>query len=400
MRNLRTIKDLAQLEGKTVLVRCDLDVPLDGENVISDFRLKKAVPTIKFLVDQKAKVVLLGHLGRPEGDYQDNMSLMPVRFELGKKLGMHIKFAHIAQSRNSIRYMENGEVTMLENLRFNPGEESADKAVRAEFVKDLAELGDYYINDAFATYREPSASTIDLATMFDAPIAGMQMQAEVENLTKLNDDPAKPYVAIVGGAKLDSKIPVLQALVKQADSLLLGGAMAYTFLKAQGTSVGDSKVEEAMLPQAKQILLDAKKHGCEIWLPIDHLCGKEFAEGTKLVEVDSQQIPDGLIGLDIGEKTLAAYLEVIKSAKSIMWNGPMGVFEWEKFTRGTEAIGEYVALSAPKDTFKVAGGGDTVDAFERLKINQKNYNHISTGGGAMLSFLAGEKIPAIELLYS
>jgi 3-phosphoglycerate kinase len=397
MGKLRTLQDVDSLQGKTVIVRADLDVPVQNGQVQNDFRLKKAVNTLKYLVQKKAKVVVVAHLGRPEGEYKDEMSLMPVRFELGKLLDTHIKFAHLPNSRNSIRYMEEGEILLLENIRFSKEEESKDAKARAELVKTLAELADYYVNDAFATYR-PAASNFDLAQQVKNPLAGLQMQAEIENLSRIRDNFESPYVAVIGGAKIDTKVDVLLDLVEKADHILIGGAMAYTFLKAQGIKVGKSKVEDANIKIAEKVLKAAKKSGCNILLPVDHICAEEFSEKAKAIKVETQQIPAGLIGMDIGERTLAEYLEIIKSAKTILWNGPMGVFEWEKFSRGTEAIGEYIGLSASKETFKVAGGGDTISAMEKLKVNFRNYNHISTGGGAMLAFLTGEEFPTIELL--
>jgi phosphoglycerate kinase len=398
MLNLRTLDSLpANLAGKVVLVRTDYNVGVVNGQVDSNFRIKKSIPTIKELLARKARVVLISHLGRPEGEYVDEFSLMPVRFELGKLLDMHIKFAHIPSCKNSITFMEDGEVLMLENVRFHKGETSKDTAEREQFIADLASLGHYYINDAFASYRA-HASTYDLALKYTEPVAGKLMVDEVQQLYKLREAPEKPYVAVIGGAKLDTKVEILKALIHKADKILIGGAMAYTFLASQDTGIGNSRVETEMLDTAKQILMDAKGAGCEILLPIDHIAGVEFDAKTEPVQVDTQHIPDGLIGLDIGERTLSNYLEVIKSARTIMWNGPMGVFEWEKFSRGTEAVGEYIALSASADAFKVAGGGDTVTAMEKLKINFKNFDHVSTGGGAMLDFLSGEEFKILEPL--
>ncbi len=397
-KQLNTLDSLGDLAGKTVLVRADLDVPIKDGQVHEDFRLQKAINTIKELVKAKSKVVLIGHLGRPEGKYADEFSLLPVRFEIGKLLGMHIKFAHIPNSRNSIRYMENGEVLMLENVRFHPEEESDDTKIRTGFLQELAECTDIFVNDAFSAYR-PHASTYELAKMYKSPVAGRQLQLEIENLSRLRDHPDAPYVAVVGGAKLDTKIDILTNLAQQADYLLLGGAMAYTFMHSQGINVGKSKLEKDKLAVAAKVLEIAKKHKCEVLLPIDHVAGETADPEAKPIEVDTQTIPQDLVGLDIGERTLGMYLDVIKSAKTIMWNGPMGVFEWSEFARGTEAVGEYIALSAPRETFKVAGGGDTITAMRQLKINTRNFTHISTGGGAMLAFLAGEKMPTIELLY-
>lgn len=398
MENLATIQDLGDLKGKTVIVRADLDVALEDGKVVDNYRIKQAVKTIKHLVQAQSKIVVLGHLGRPENEYQDELSLMPVRFELGKQLDQHIKFAHIPQSRNSIRYMEPGEVLLLENIRFNSAETSENSAERSDFIKPIAELADYYINDAFATYRTPSASTIELAKEFKQPVAGLQMELEINSLEKLRHQPDAPYVAVIGGAKLSSKIPIFKSLVKVADVVLVGGAMAYTFLRAAGVNVGDSMVEADLVSEAASIIELAKKHKCELVLPIDHIAASEFSEKAKEQDVDTQQIPAGLMGMDIGERTLAVYLEFIKSAKTIMWNGPLGVSEWTQFSRGTEAIGEYIGLTAPAGTYKVVGGGDTIAAMTKLQINFKNFNHVSTGGGAMLAMLAGEKMPAIELL--
>lgn len=397
MVELRTIDELGDLAGKNVVVRADLDVPMENGEITSNFRVRKAAKTIKELMDKGARVIVVAHLGRPENESEDEFSLMPVRFELGKILEAHIKFAHLASCKNSITFMEDGEVLLLENIRFNASETSENSNERALLFEELGSICDYYVNDAFAAHR-PHASNYELPKMFDAPVAGRQLVLELEKLSVLSLEPEKPYVAVIGGAKLDTKIELLERLTEQADYILIGGAMAYTFLKSQGVEVGNSMVEDKMLPVAKRILTLAKKNKCEILLPVDHICGREFAQDTERVEVDTQQIPAGLVGMDIGERTLADYQEVIKSAKTIMWNGPMGVFEWNNFSRGTEAVGEYIALSAPSDTYKVAGGGDTISAMEKLKINFKNFSHVSTGGGAMLKFLSGESFPTIELL--
>lgn len=401
MLKLKTLADLKDLEGKTIVVRADLDVPVEGEQVTDNFRLQKGLATIRELIKQKAKVVLIGHRGRPDGKYQDDLSLLPVRFELGKLLGIHIKFAHIPSSRNSIRYMENGEVLMLENVRFHPEEESEDAQVRTQFVAELAQLADAFVNDSFSTYRV-HGSTYSLAEAMKAAgkpaVAGLQMEAEVNNLSQLREEPESPYVAVIGGAKIDTKADILVNLAASADFILLGGAMAYTFMSAMGISVGSSKVEESELEVAKKVIQLAEKNKCQLLVPIDHIVATEFAETAKPTSVNTQVIPDGQMGLDIGERTLAQYQEIIQNAKSILWNGPMGVFEWTNFSRGTEAVGEYIALSASKEAFKVAGGGDTVSAMNKLKVNMRNFNHVSTGGGAMLAFLAGEKMSTIEVL--
>ncbi|MCA9379417.1 phosphoglycerate kinase, partial [Candidatus Dojkabacteria bacterium] len=310
MSKFRTVTDIDDLSTKTILLRADLDVAIENGEVVENFRLQKAVNTIKYLTEKKAKVVVLGHLGRPGGEYVDELSLLPVRFELGKLLGVHIKFAHIPNSRNSIRYMEPGEVLMLENVRFHAEEESKDAKKRAGFMSELVELCDVYINDAFSSYR-PHASTYDVALQYATKnrIVGMQMATEIEKLTQLRDKYQHPYVAVIGGAKIDTKIDILTKLVTEADFILLGGAMAYTFMKSQGIDIGSSKVEDDKLKVADKVMKAAKKSGCEILFPIDHVAGGEFAESAGPVEVDTQNIPGGLFGMDIGGRTLAQYLE-------------------------------------------------------------------------------------------
>lgn len=399
MQNLRTVEDLGDLQGKTVILRADLDAPVENGEVVNNYRIKRSTKTIEYLTKQGAKVVVVAHMGRPQSkDYEDELSLMPVRFELSKLLDTHIKFAHVHTSRNSIIFMEDGEVLLLENVRFNPGETSEDKEDRQELIAELVELGDYYVNDAFASYR-PAASTIELAEAFgENAVIGMHYKEELERLSKLKENQEQPYVAVIGGAKLDTKIKVLKQIVTEADYVLLGGAMAYTFLQALGVSVGDSKVETAQVDTAKEIMTIAKEHKCELMLPVDHICAKKFQEDAEVIEVDTQQIPEGLIGMDIGEHTRGAYLEKLKNAKTILWNGPMGVFEWQNFSKGTESVGEYIALSAPDEAYKVAGGGDTVAAMDKLRINLRNFDHVSTGGGAMLTYLAGEDLPTLSPL--
>lgn len=398
MLNLRTLDVLPEdLSGKVVVVRADLNVGITNGEVDNNFRIKKTIPTIKELIAKHARVVVLSHLGRPEGKYADEYTLMPVRFELGKLLDMHIKFAHLSACKNSITFMENGEVLLIENVRFYPGETSEDATEREKFVAELAELADYYVNDAFGAYR-PHATTYELAKAFDNAIAGRLMVEEIEKLSILKENPEKPYVAVIGGVKIDTKVEILRALIHKADKVLIGGAMAYTFLSAQGIEVGASKVETEMVDTAKMILEEAKGANCEIMLPIDHVAAKEFKEDAEAIVIDTQAIPADLIGMDIGEKTMAAYLEVIQNARTILWNGPMGVFEWEQFARGTEAIGEYIGLTASREAYKVVGGGDTITAMEKLRINFKNFNHVSTGGGAMLDFLAGEEFLVLQPL--
>lgn len=392
---LKTLSD-AKLKSKTVIVRANLDVPLENGEVTNNFKLQENVPTIKLLLENNCKIIVIGHIGRPNGDYVDELSLMPVRFELGHLLGKQIKFANLNACENSIKFMEPQEILMIENLRFFPGEESTKSKERQEFIEPLAKMADLYINDCFGLYRE-HASVTEITEMLPS-YAGLSMEKEIEELNKIKNDPQKPLVAVLGGAKVDTKMPILENMLEEIDTIIIGGAMAYTFLKATGKEVGKSKVEEDSIKIVKKILKNAKKNKVEILLPEDHICAKEFKENSEPVHVDSQDIPKDLIGLDIGPKTIEKYKEVLKSAKTVLWNGPMGVFEWENFANGTQEIGDHIALNVPRETFKVAGGGDTVSAINKLKINPKKFSHISVGGGMMLKYISNEKFEVIERL--
>jgi len=393
---IRRLQDI-DVKNKTVILRTNFDVPIspDGE-VLDETRIKASIPTIEHLQKNNCKIVIISHLGRPNGKAKDSLSLMPVRFTLGRLLNTSIKFAHLNACENSIKFMEENEILLIENLRFNKGEESENEEERKEAMKTLADLGDVYVNDAFGVHRD-HASIVDLPNMMTS-VAGLSIQKEIEELSKFNDDLRNPFVLILGGAKVNTKVPLVKFLVKKVDTILIGGAMAYTFLKAQGVDIGKSKYEEDMIKTAKEILDLAKKNNTEVLLPVDHIGAKEFDEEAKPIKIDTQQLPEDIYGLDIGPKTLVAYREVIESAKTILWNGPMGVFEWENFNTGTEAVGEYIALGAGRDAFKVAGGGDTTYALHSLKIKEKRFSHVSIGGGMMLQFLTGEKFKVLDIL--
>lgn len=393
--DLRKIQD-ADLNEKTVIVRVNFDVPTDGFDIFDNTRIKSSQQTIEYLLERNCKVVLISHLGRPNGEDNDDYSLMNARFEIGNILNKPVKFAHIDACENSIKFMEQGEILLLENLRFKTEETSEDPEVRKEFVQPLVNLCDVYINESFGVYRE-HASFIELANALPS-YAGFYLQKEIEALNKFQTEDKNPYVLVLGGAKIDTKVPLIEKYIEKADTILIGGAMAYTFLSAKDVKVGKSKVQEDKINDAKRILSLAKEKGTEIILPVDHFAGKEFDESTEPIEVDTQQIPDDLMGLDIGQKTLELYREVIESAKTILWNGPMGVFEWEEFNTGTEAVGEYIALAAGRDAYKVAGGADTTHALKVLKIKEKRFNHVSTGGGMMLKYLSGETFSVLNIL--
>lgn len=394
-KKIRKIQD-ADLKNKTVIVRVNFDVPLENGEIKDDTRIRSSIKTIGYLLKQNCKVVLISHAGRPEGEIVDDLSLMPMRFELGKLLEKPIKFAHINACENSIKFMEQGEVLLIENIRFFPEEESEKPAERKKYMQVLADLGDFYINESFGVYRE-HASVFELAKMLPS-FAGFALQEEIESLNQLVENTESPYVAVIGGGKVDTKVPLIESLIEKIDTLIIGGAMAYTFLKAMGVETGKSLVEEKSVKKAAAILKKAKKAGVDVLLPIDHIAGKEFEENTKPIEVETQQIPKELYGLDIGPKTLVQFRETIEGAKTVLWNGPMGVFEWENFNKGTEAVGEYIAHSTPKDCFKVAGGADTTYAMQLLRIKPKRFNHVSIGGGMMLKYLNGDKFSVLDVL--
>ena len=393
--NIRKLQDV-DVKNKTVIVRANFDVPIKDGEILDETRIKASVKTVEHLLDNNCKVVLLAHLGRPKGEEDDDLSLMPIRFALGHLLSKPVKFAHISACENSIKFMEQGEILLLENLRFNAAEESESEEERKEFVQVLANMGDVYVNDAFSVYRK-HASVFDLPQMMTS-VAGFSVQKEIEALNTITNNAQSPYVAVLGGAKVDTKISLLETLVEKVDKILLGGLMAYAFMQAEGVESGKSEIDPKDVKSAKSILKKAKSNGCEILLPVDHIAGEEFDELTKPVGIETQQIPANLFGLDIGPKTMVMYREAIESAQTILWNGPMGVFEWEPFNKGTEAIGEYIALSTPKDSFKVAGGADTTYAMKLLKIKPKRFSHVSVGGGMMLDFLDGGTFEVLDIL--
>ncbi|BCX14008.1 MAG: hypothetical protein KatS3mg085_540 [Candidatus Dojkabacteria bacterium] len=396
MYKFRKLTD-ADIKGKTVVVRANLDVPLDeyGE-IVDDTRIKASIPTYEYLLKQNCKIVVIGHLGRPNGKYVDELSLFPVRFALGKLLGIQIKFTQLESCANSIKYMNPGEITMIENLRFDPREESKNENERREYLKILTELCDVYVNDCFGVYKK-HASVYDLPQMMES-YAGFSIINEVENLNKLKEESKSPFVGIFGGAKIEDKIPVIEKFLNKVDTILLGGAMAYTFLKAQDINVGKSKTQDDLLDVARDILTKAQNSKTEIILPIDHLASDSFDSEAKVIEIQNQNIPDNLVGMDIGPKTTVMYREIIESAQTVLWNGPMGVFEFENFNKGTESIGEFIALGTPKGAYKVAGGGDTILAMQKLKIKPSRFNHVSVGGGMMMQFLSNDELEVLKIL--
>jgi phosphoglycerate kinase len=382
-----SIRDL-DLNGKRVFMRVDFNVPLAnaGKEITSDKRIKASLPSIQYALDHGAALILASHLGRPKGKPNPEMSLAPVATRLAELLGKPVAMApDCIGPKVEAMLPKPGEVLLLENLRFHPEEEAND----AEFSRKLAALCDVYVNDAFGSAHRAHASTVGMIKYVKQAGAGLLMQKELEYLTKATKNPARPCIAILGGAKVSDKIEVIQNLMKFVDRLLIGGAMAYTFLRARGESTGKSLVEEDKLDLARQIMREA---GDKLMLPVDHVVADEIKPGVPVVVAD--RVPDGKMGLDIGPRTVEAYERVIAQAKTIIWNGPMGVFETPPFHCGTVALAKAVANSA---AVSVVGGGDSEKAIKSAGVADK-ISHISTGGGASLEFLAGIELPGVAAL--
>ncbi len=388
----RRLDDL-DLKGKRVLVRVDFNCPQDDKgNLTDDTRIRAALPTIQEILKKGGKPVLLSHLGRPKGKVVESMRLTP----MGKRLGELLKSPVVkldectgAKVLDAIAKAPAGTTILLENVRFHPGDEASD----AGFAKELAKNGDVFVDDAFGSAHRDHASVCGVARELPSA-AGRLMEKEIAAFSKVLDDPARPLVAILGGAKVSDKLKVVDHLLDKVDALLVGGGMAYTFLAAQGKKVGKSLVQQDQLANVKAALEKAKAKKVEILLPEDHVCAEAFQEDAKAIPVGTAEIPDGLMGLDIGPKTRIAYARRIASAKTVVWNGPMGVFEWPAFRGGTDAVGRAVGECAG---YTVIGGGDSVAAIELLGLASK-IKHISTGGGASLELLEGTLLPGIAVL--
>jgi len=388
----KTIKDI-DIRGKRVLMRVDFNVPLDENlNITDDIRIRSALPTIKYAVDKGAKVILMSHLGRPDGKVDEKMRLLPAAKRLEKLLGkpvLALKECIGDGVKKSLSAMKPGDVALLENLRFHAEEEANDPA----FAKELASLGDVFVNDAFGTAHRAHAST-EGVTHYLPSVAGLLVEKEIQYLGNTMDDPKRPFIAILGGAKVKDKIKVIDNLLNKVDALIIGGGMAYTFLKSQGKTIGSSKLDKDGLDTAKQALDKAAKKNIPILLPIDHIVADKFdaSANTKTV---GENIPDGWMGLDIGPLTIKLFEDKLKGAKTIIWNGPLGVFEMDKFAKGTESIAKFIA--SLKGVTSIIGGGDTAAAVAKFKVDQK-MSHVSTGGGASLEYLEGNGLPGIDAL--
>ena len=397
--NKKTVEDI-DVKGKKVLVRCDFNVPFDAEGNISDpKRINEALKTIKYLVDHQAKVILCSHLGRPKGEFNMKYSLAPVAEYLSKALGQEVKMAKdvIGESAKSIAAsLKDGEVELIENVRFHKEEEKNDPA----FAKELASLAEIYVNDAFGTAHRAHASTAGVADYLPA-VCGYLIQKEITIMGGALADPKRPFVAILGGAKVSDKIGVITNLLDKVDTLIIGGGMAYTFMNALGYSIGTSICESDKVELAKDIMAKAKEKGVNFLIPQDNVVATEYKADAEFKPVDSDNIPDGWMGLDIGEKTAKLFADAIKNAGTVVWNGPMGVSEWPNFAKGTiavaKAVAESDAISIIGGAFSLIGGGDSAAAVNILGYGDK-MTHISTGGGASLEFLEGKVLPGIACL--
>ena len=390
--NKKSVEDI-DVAGKKVLVRCDFNVPFDDNGSITDTkRIDEAMKTISYLVNHNAKVILCSHLGRPKGEFNMKYSLKPGAAYLSEKLGKEVKMAQdvIGESAKGIAAsLQEGDVELLENVRFMPGETKNDP----ELAKELASMAEIFVNDAFGTAHRAHASTAGVADYLPA-VCGYLIQKEITVMGGALADPKRPFVAILGGAKVSDKIGVIQNLIDKVDTLIIGGGMAYTFFKALGYTIGTSICEDDKVELAKEMMEKAKTKGINFLIPVDNKLGKEYKADTESMTVDSDNIPDGWMGLDIGPKTMELFSNAIKGAGTVVWNGPMGVSEWDNFAAGTVAVAKAVADSG---AISIIGGGDSAAAVEKLGFADK-MTHISTGGGASLEFLEGLELPGIACL--
>ena len=398
MLNKKTVDDLTNVQGKKVLVRCDFNVPLK-DGVIQNYnRIDGALPTIKKLLEQGAKVILCSHLGKPKGEALPELSLAPVAAALTERLGVDVKFVNDPvvtgpETQKVAAELKEGEVLLLQNTRYRAEETKYGKDEKAEaYAKELAALCDneIFVNDAFGTAHRAHCSNVGVTKFTKENVVGYLMEKEIKFLGDAVENPVRPFVAILGGAKVSDKINVINNLLEKVDTLIIGGGMAYTFEKAQGGNIGNSLLEEDKMDYALEMIQKAKDKGVKLLLPVDHVVGKEFSNDTENKVVET--IEDGWSGFDIGPKSIALFSEALKGAKTVVWNGPMGVFEFENFAKGTLAICEAVANLEGATT--VVGGGDSVNAVKRLGFADK-MSHISTGGGASLEFLEGKELPGV-----
>ncbi|NLY46125.1 MAG: phosphoglycerate kinase [Tissierella sp.] len=394
MINKKTLKDF-DFRGKKVLVRCDFNVPMDeNQNITDDIRIRSSLPTIEYLVDHGAKVILMSHLGRPKGEANPKYSLLPVANRLSELLNKQVVFAKddmvVSEGvKDQIEKLKDGEVALLENTRFRKEEEKNEE----NFSKELSSLGDIYVNDAFGTSHRAHASNVGVSTHLPSAV-GFLVEKEISIMGKALDDPVRPFVAILGGAKVSDKIGVIVYLIEKVDSILICGGMAYTFLKAQGYEIGKSLLEEDKMDLALSLVQKAKDRNVKLLLPVDIVIAKEFKNDTEIGVVNIESIPENMMGLDIGPETLKLFSEEINKAKTVIWNGPSGVFEMENFSKGTYGIAKALVES---DAITIVGGGDSASAVEKAGYADQ-ITHVSTGGGASLELLEGKTLPGIAAI--
>lgn len=396
------LASLGDLRGKRVLVRSDLNVPLDGATITDDGRVRASVPTISRLVEAGARVVVCAHLGRPKGSPDPRYSLAPVATRLSELLGQPVTFAEdtVGESaRAAVENMDDGDVVLLENLRFNAGETAKAEEDRAEFADALASLADAYVSDGFGVVHRKQASVYDVATRLPAAMGGL-VETEVEVLKRLTEDPERPYVVVLGGAKVADKLAVIDNLMGTADRLLIGGGMLFTFLAAQGHEIGESLFDADSVEACARYLDRAQDGGVEIVLPVDIVVGQEFSADTEARTVAADSIPAGTMGLDIGPRSAELYAEKLADARTVFWNGPMGAFEMAPFAAGTEALARALVDATERGALTVVGGGDSAAAVRQLGFGDDRFGHISTGGGASLEYLEGKELPGIAILSS
>ncbi len=390
------IEDL-NLKGKKVLIRVDFNVPLNENlEITDDIRITSALPTIKKVLEEGGAAILMSHLGRPKGEANPKFSLKPVAKRLSELLNTEVRFTNDCigdEVKEIVDSMKEGDIVLLENLRFHPEEKKNDP----EFAKQLAELGDVYINDAFGTAHRAHASTEGVTKYFDQCAAGYLMKKELDYLGKAIANPQKPFTAILGGAKISGKIDVIQNLINKVDNLIIGGGMAYTFYKAQGMEIGKSLLEEDKIELAGEILKKVKSSSVNFLLPVDVRIAAEFSNDSPSEVVPTSEIPEDKMGLDIGTKSIELFREVIVKSKTVVWNGPMGVFEFENFAKGTNAIAEALVEATENGAITIIGGGDSAAAIKKAGLADK-VSHVSTGGGASLEFLEGKTLPGVAAL--
>ncbi|MCM1990421.1 phosphoglycerate kinase [Oceanirhabdus seepicola] len=392
--NKKTIEDIS-VKGKKVLVRCDFNVPLKDGKITDENRLVGALPTIKYLMENGARVILCSHLGKPKGEAKPELTLAPVAKRLSEMLETEVVFADDANvvgenAKKAVEAMKDGEVVLLQNTRYRKEETKNGE----EFSKELASLAEIFVNDAFGTAHRAHCSTVGAGEFLEERVCGYLIQKEIKFLSGAIESPKKPFAAILGGAKVSDKISVINNLLDKVDTLIIGGGMAYTFLKAQGYEIGTSLLEAEKVDYSLEMIKKAEDKGVKLLLPVDHVCGAEFNAETEPVITEDQNIPEGFMGLDIGPKTSKLYEDAVREAKTVVWNGPMGVFEFKNFAKGTMAVAEALAGS---DADTIIGGGDSAAAVNILGFGDK-MTHISTGGGASLELLEGKELPGIVAL--